>query len=189
MTADQQTDNQRVRLSKRLLQEALLRLLQKGELESISVQKLCQEAQINRSTFYRYYGSTRDVLDEMKADFFQKMETGILVGEYDSLLSLEKTLTCLLDNRELVSALQRTYSESSMIEELLKKQPVMEQLQRNARSGFSDEDAGYAMDFAVYGSWAVIRRWLFTGDREALPHIAALLLEINRQYQQPGRLP
>lgn len=179
-------ENQRIRLSKQMLKDALLRLLKREELEAITVQALCTEAQINRSTFYRYYGSTRDVLDAIREDFLTEMESGIRMGAYDAGLSLQQTLHCLWENRELVEVLQRTYSENALLAELIRRQPVLDQLSRHARRGYTGADADYAMDFFIYGSWAIIRRWLQSGDQSSLQHIAALLLEINRSCQRSG---
>lgn len=62
-------ENQRVALSKRLLKTSLLRLLQKKHITKISVSELCQEAEINRTTFYRHYEAPNDVLMEIAFDY------------------------------------------------------------------------------------------------------------------------
>ncbi len=64
--------NQRVIVTKRMVQEGLVRLLKKKPLEKVNITELCQEAGINRTTFYRYYELPRDVLTEMKLDFFEE---------------------------------------------------------------------------------------------------------------------
>lgn len=49
-----------------------MRLLDKKPLEKINITELCQEAGINRTTFYRYYELPKDVLTEMQNDFFEE---------------------------------------------------------------------------------------------------------------------
>lgn len=61
-------ENQRVAITKRLIKEALLRLLRKRHISKISICELCQEAEINRTTFYRHYQTTKDVLQEIAFD-------------------------------------------------------------------------------------------------------------------------
>ena len=58
-------ENQRIMLTKRLLKESLLRLLERKELDKISITELCREAGINRATFYRHYEIPRDILNEL----------------------------------------------------------------------------------------------------------------------------
>ena len=51
----QKPENQRTRLTKRLLRENLLELLKEKPVEYITVKELCEYAELNRSTFYAYY--------------------------------------------------------------------------------------------------------------------------------------
>ena len=61
-------DNQRVRLTKRLLKEALISLMQTTPFDRITVKKLCEEAGINRTTFYLHYTDTNKLLTEIEDD-------------------------------------------------------------------------------------------------------------------------
>ena len=47
-----------------LMDEALLQLLEKKDFAFISVKEICQKAGVNRSTFYLYYETTNDLLEE-----------------------------------------------------------------------------------------------------------------------------
>ena len=60
-------ENQRIVLTRRLLQEGLLRLLSTQKLDQISVTALCKESGINRATFYNHYNSPQDLLDDIEA--------------------------------------------------------------------------------------------------------------------------
>ena len=59
-------ENQRIRLSKAMLKAGLLTLLKEKPLNQISIYELCAASQINRTTFYKYYGSQTDLLKEKK---------------------------------------------------------------------------------------------------------------------------
>ena len=59
-------DDQRTKLTKRLLREALLLLLEKNDINKIAVTQLCQQAGINRATFYRHYSQPKDILREIR---------------------------------------------------------------------------------------------------------------------------
>ena len=70
-------ENQRIRLSKTLLKNALVHLLQKKPLNKISVLEICETAQINRTTFYKYYGSQTDLLNEIESDFLAQLDESL----------------------------------------------------------------------------------------------------------------
>ena len=60
-----QKENQRIALTKKLLQEGLLRLLETKSLDKISVTELCRESGINRATFYNHYNSPQELLTDI----------------------------------------------------------------------------------------------------------------------------
>jgi len=66
-------ENRRVRMTKRLLKEALLELLEKEELVNISVTAICKAADVHRSTFYDYYRDPADLLREVEQDFLDRV--------------------------------------------------------------------------------------------------------------------
>ena len=47
-----------------LFDEALIYLLEKKDIEYITVKEICNKAGVNRSTFYLHYESINDLLDE-----------------------------------------------------------------------------------------------------------------------------
>ena len=54
----------RVRRTRKLLQTALMELtIQKG-FETVTVKDICEQAMVNRATFYRHYADKYDLLDQ-----------------------------------------------------------------------------------------------------------------------------
>ena len=84
--------NQRVMLTKRLLQEALIRLLKRKPLEKINITELCEEAGINRATFYRHYTLPGEVLYEMETMFVESIHTYLDMNDliYPTMNCVEK---------------------------------------------------------------------------------------------------
>lgn len=46
------------------MDEALIALLEKKDLDYITVKEICEEADVNRSTFYLHYETVGDLVDE-----------------------------------------------------------------------------------------------------------------------------
>ncbi len=92
--------NQRVAVTKRMIKEGLMRLLKKKSLGKINITELCQEAGINRTTFYRYYELPRDVLTEMQNEFFE--ETFAHFQKPLTENDIERLFVCLSEHAELV---------------------------------------------------------------------------------------
>lgn len=65
------------RRTKRIIRDSFLILLEKKSFEQITVRDLCEEADVNRATFYRYYPDLYALNDELADDLFQKMFTDL----------------------------------------------------------------------------------------------------------------
>ena len=95
-------ENQRIALTRRLLQEGLLRLLAHEKLENISVTALCKEAGINRATFYNHYTSPATLLEEMESQ---------LVSELEEIAATPLSIDNLVSRLELYCAKLQEHSD------------------------------------------------------------------------------
>lgn len=66
-------ENRRVRMTKSMMKEALLELLENKPLDKITVKDICESADVNRSTFYSYYESTKQLLLEIEDDVLNQL--------------------------------------------------------------------------------------------------------------------
>ncbi|MDO5139237.1 MAG: TetR family transcriptional regulator, partial [Oscillospiraceae bacterium] len=62
----EKNENRRVRMTKRLMKDALLELLAEKDLANISVTAVCEAADVHRSTFYNYYTDPADLLRDIE---------------------------------------------------------------------------------------------------------------------------
>lgn len=63
--------NRREAYTLRVIRETFIALLKKKSVEKISVGELCEQADINRSTFYRHYADVYALLDEISEEYFR----------------------------------------------------------------------------------------------------------------------
>lgn len=65
----------RVRYTKKVVRETFFRLLNEKPVSKLTVKELCEEAGINRATFYKYYANPYDLMDKLEnesLDYLQK---------------------------------------------------------------------------------------------------------------------
>ncbi len=58
-------ENRRTAMTKKMLQKSLVEILEKKPIHEITIKEICDNADINRSTFYRHYNTTHDLYDEI----------------------------------------------------------------------------------------------------------------------------
>ncbi len=62
--------------------KALMELLDSRPLDSVTIQDICDKAEIHRTTFYKHYGSIFDVIDEMSSEITKALSDVLDVLEY-----------------------------------------------------------------------------------------------------------
>lgn len=60
-----ENSDRRVRVTKMILRDSLVELMREKPLHEISIKAICEQADINRSTFYHHYGSQYDLFDDI----------------------------------------------------------------------------------------------------------------------------
>lgn len=110
--------DQRVVLTKRLLQEGLFHLLETRKIDEISVSALCAEAGINRATFYRHYAQPRDILREARRSLISNVQSinAAIQGEVELRSWLESLCRYFYENRKLLCILFETRSDDEFVE-------------------------------------------------------------------------
>lgn len=66
-------NNQRFRETEVRMESAMLELMKNTEFDKITVKKICEEAKVNRSTFYAHFIDIYDMLDKMEEELRKEM--------------------------------------------------------------------------------------------------------------------
>lgn len=173
-------ENQRVRISKKCLRESLLRLLQYKSIHKISVREICDEADINRTTFYKYYGSQYDLLKDMEDEALSNVDhslANIENMEEDALQRLQWILSYIQDNLDLFSLLANNTTGTDFPRRLLTLPMIKQLLGGRLEDRYSRDDLDYIYEFIVNGGYQMIKIWINREDREPPQHMAWLLID------------
>lgn len=173
-------ENQRIMLSKRLLKEALLRLLARKHLDQITVSELCKEASINRATFYRHYGTPRDVLKDIERDCSRELRRTIIKPKTmaDIRKVTEHICVYLYDHADLVKILLRCYTDEEVIREI--NDSVWELCKEISGMPQMDEDTWKLTSTCIgFGTYHLIRQWMTEDIPKTPQEVAELVLAIT----------
>lgn len=178
-------ENQRVSLTKRLLKDALLRLLEEKELDKISISELCRESEINRATFYRHYKLPKDVLIDIEKDFIREiyaMTSGIK-SEADAEKYLEHLCLYFYER----SALVKCFMDNNIDYDI--ERLTSDFYQNILRFGSklceekSDADREIISTYLSGGAYLILRRWINGKIKKTPEEISRITLKLfNGDY-------
>lgn len=172
----QKQENQRTRLTKRLLRESLLKLLKEKPVEYITVKELCELAELNRSTFYAYYNDVSALYQEMGGELTQALLEHIHAINQGDSVDTSPLLAYIRNNQELFHLL--VYRDKH----LNANQPV----QRQIIEGYfclapelalpcAPEEREYFLQYLYMGGTGIIHRWVQNGCELPPEQIAGLI--------------
>lgn len=176
-------NNQRTRLSKILLKNALMDLLsEKGSVTKISVRELCERADLNRSTFYAHYSEPKELLEEVEAELLdatrehlQKIGAENDIGAHRYLLSF---LIYIKENDKPFRTLLIDAGDLEFRSKFMQQSII--QFVENLNISFPKEQEQYIYSYILNGSTGVIIQWMrsdYSIDENAL---VDLLFFINQ---------
>ena len=165
-------ENQRIILTKKLLKDSLLKLLNKKDILSISIKELCELSGINRSSFYRHYDNISDLLDEIVDDIINmiiKTNESASNDPENALSYISDTIEFFFKNTEYDSLIK---SSSFVLDKLFKK--VENELKKNRHL----KNNKYLINYLINGSYGVIKDWIKNGRREDSKEIANIIYKL-----------
>ena len=176
-------NNQRTRLSKILLKNALMDLLsEKGSVTKISVRELCERADLTRSTFYAHYSEPKELLEEVEAELLdatrehlQKIGAENDIGAHRYLLSF---LIYIKENDKPFRTLLIDAGDPEFRSKFMQQSII--QFIENLDIAFPKEQEQYIYSYILNGSTGVIIQWMrsdYSIDENAL---VDLLFFINQ---------
>ena len=97
-------ENRRTKLTKRLLKESLIEILYKKDISHITIKEVCENADLNRSTFYSYYQSIYQLLEEITNDMISHVPFSDGKSQYTH-LELEEYIQYIHNHKNIYSVL------------------------------------------------------------------------------------
>jgi AcrR family transcriptional regulator len=153
--------DRRIVNTKRKLGDALLKLIQEKHISQITVKALCDEAGVNRGTFYKYYDSPYDVILGIEKEVYDSFEAMIKKSPLprNPNVFIFHCLELMEQNADICRALfvAREYRLINRLFELI-HQSCLEYWRQEFR--ITDQDTlDQLYTFISYGVLGVVQKW------------------------------
>ena len=177
-------ENQRIAVTKRMLKDGLLRLLETKPLDKIRVNELCQESGINRATFYRHYEIPQDVLLELEIEFVKQM---VPVAKpprdvEEARKQLETACSYLYDHADIARILFRCNTDTDMMHGLNEFYRQFWELHSQGSQFLNADDATAKVIVSLLGGgcYCLLKQWILEDIPKTPQEIAAIMCNVIR---------
>lgn len=170
----------RILNTKKKITNTLLVLLKDNHLEDITVLELCKKADINRTTFYKYYKDVDDLVFKIENSLVIDLKQNIGDIKRNYLISFTgKILETIYARKETYTRLLGENGDHTFLRRILRlvyNESIAEWQKLLKKASRDDLDKIYS--FIVDGSVGIIRNWINNNCQEDPANIALFINKI-----------
>ena len=167
----------RVQKTRNNIHQVFFKLLKEKPSSRITVSEICQQCQINRSTFYKHYADPYDLLEKTEESFLTHLEKEFenrWRNDFD--LWMTDILTYMKENRDVYHALDSANGDSALSLKVFLK--IYHLIFPDFRSRFpqlSEAEVNMLFQYFTQGCSGVLSYWEQTGMKESIPDVIRIM--------------
>ncbi len=177
--------DRRVKYTQHILKESLRELLKQRPIERITVKEICENADINRGTFYSHYADQYDlynkVVEELILSALRHLGDVMDYEPHDTLNAAIDVYKYVKENHVLVRSLLngRAYLGKSDFDSTFNKVVYRVYLGEIRKSIPNPKLLDMAYHFVANANLTLIKYWLNTGMEESPEEMASLAMKLT----------
>ncbi len=168
-------EDQRIRLTKTLLKNALIDLLQEKTMAQITIKEICIMAGVNRTTFYKYYIDEYNLLEEIENDLLKTLQLNIIhKGE----TLLDQVFIIIRENMKITKALVNNNIDPDFPNKLFAIPNIKKIIKEFSKEMYSENEFNKIYLFICNGGYALVKDWIINNCTESPKEIADFFFKI-----------
>ena len=168
-------ETRRVRMTKKMIKDAYIELLERNPSKRLSITDICNVADINRSTFYMHYEDVNQLVTEIEDDLldcipYPQYITGALSDNEQYIALLEKTFDYIHENKKYFSIVFVHFENTNF-----QKRIAQTILDRYKSIAISNK---YGFVFCINGVVGLIKEWIIDDFPMSSREFAKIVLQL-----------
>lgn len=182
-------DDRRVKYTKMVLKESFIKLREKKDISQITIKEICEDADINRATFYAHYNDQFDLMHKIEEELLENVSS--YLTDYmqskpgvDFVGMIEKILEYIKENAGLCKLLLGERGDLDFQKRIMMFVYDKNINQLITNDAIPKEDADYIYSFTITGCVGMIQKWLEGDMKKTARSIAEMLVKITTGIPQ-----
>ncbi len=178
-------DDRRVKYTKMVLKESFISKLEQKDISQITIKEICEDADINRATFYAHYNDQYDLLRKIENELIDNIKAHLdqLDPKFEhsnAIIMVEKIFDYLKENVRLCKLLLSDRGDFNFQKEVmgLVYDIILSKLNNNDK--ISKEDTEYIYSFAITGCVGVVQKWLDSDMKKSPRLMSEMVVKLSR---------
>ena len=174
-------NNQRYQDTEKLIQDTLLSLAQDKEIHKVTVRAICEEAHINRSSFYLHYLDIHDLIFKMGQKMMEEVgemmeDRGDVIDFFLAPDSMAQMIGYVKEHHTFFDIYLTHYTAEASESFSLLWESAAKPYMREHYSTIDESEMWYHFSFFKAGFISVLSQWLHRGCPETPERLAEIIL-------------
>lgn len=177
--------NRKIKYTRMVLKESFIKLLKQKAISRITITEICDEADINRATFYAHYTDQYDLLKQIEQELVDDINTYLSNYSFhengsESFQLMEQIFEYIKANSEVCSVLLSESGDKQFRKDVLlivQRQCIAEWTSKNVNKDIAE----YLYAYATNGSIGIIIKWLQEGMERSTEEMAQIIIKLTDQ--------
>jgi AcrR family transcriptional regulator len=177
-------DDRRVRYTKMVVKESFIKLLEKKAISQITIKEICEDADINRATFYAHYSDQYDLMSKIEDELFDNINLQLagldqISIDLNAVSLAERIFEYIKENAKLCKLLLSERGDFNFQKRvmMLVYDKIINELTDNNK--ITKEDAEYVYSFTITGCVGIVQRWLDDDMKKSTRFMAEMVIKLT----------
>jgi len=176
--------DRRVKYTRMVLKESFINLLEKKDISQITIKEICEDADINRATFYAHYNDQYDLLRKIEEELLDNIrayleELNEKNNKVNPVLLAERIFKYIKENAKICKLLLSERGGLNFQKQVmtLVYDTIINELTGDNR--ITKEDAEYVYSFTITGCVGIVQKWLDEDMRKSTRYMAEMIIKLT----------
>ena len=171
--------DRKTRYTRMVLEDSLIELMGQKPITKITIKELCENADINRTTFYAHFTDQYDLLHTIEDETLSWANEMLMIllesDKKDSIKIIERIFDYIVENSHHIQVLMSEQGDADFQKKLLSL--IYEYCGKTYSypDKFRQKPDEFYFIFAVSGSIGLIQHWLKTGLQKSAKEMAEII--------------
>lgn len=172
-------NNRRTQMTKLMLKTSLIELMHNKCINQITIKELCENADLNRSTFYLHYTDQYALLRDIEEEIINKTKEHLINIDSNthSLLYVKAFLDYVKENRDIFHTLLCLQENTSFQTKFI--HIAMEHIKDNILLNCPDEYSTYIFHFLMHGNIHIVIEWIKSDFNISSENLSQLIFDLS----------
>ena len=178
-----ENENRRTKLTKLLLKESLLHLMETKPINKITVTEICKGADLNRGTFYTHYLDAYDLLEQIQQELFSEVTEAVdklLKKNVPSSIIIKEIFELILKNKNLCKVILSENGDKAFLKSIInltREKIISDWMETYQYPNVRDLELLYI--YTSSGIVGIVENWIQNDFKQSAAKLSAFVNQIS----------